>query len=37
MMGTLQDAFGWSADRFWSATPVEVWSMIEARQQANKR
>lgn len=30
-MGLAQSEFGWSADQFWSATPAEFWSMIEAR------
>jgi hypothetical protein len=36
-MGIALDAFGWSADAFWAATPHEWWSMIEARETANKR
>ncbi|MBD8641138.1 phage tail assembly chaperone [Sphingomonas aerolata] len=36
-MGFALDAFGWSADQFWSATPHELWSMIDARIAANKR
>jgi len=36
-MGVALDAFGWSPDIFWSATPHEFWSMVEARQEANKR
>ena len=35
-MGIALDAFGWSADQFWAATPVEFFAMIEARQAANK-
>lgn len=33
----MMDAFGWSADQFWSATPHELWACVEARQAANKR
>jgi len=36
-MGVALDAFGWSADQFWRATPHEFWAMIDARAQANKR
>ena len=35
-MGIALDAFGWSADQFWWATPHEFWSMIDARVEANK-
>jgi hypothetical protein len=37
MMGVAQDAFGWSADQWWNATPHEWWSMVDARREANKR
>lgn len=37
MMGIMMDAFGWSAEQFWNATPHEAWALIEARQAANKR
>ncbi|HWU03173.1 MAG TPA: phage tail assembly chaperone [Novosphingobium sp.] len=37
LMGVMMDAFGWSADQFWKATPHEIWAMIEARQRANAR
>lgn len=37
MMGIAQDAFGWSVNQFWDATPHEFWSMVEARQEANKQ
>lgn len=37
MMGTMMDAFGWSAAQFWAATPHEAWAVIEARQRANER
>lgn len=30
------DAFGWTADQFWDATPHEIWACIGARQDANK-
>jgi len=33
-MGIAQEAFGWSAEQFWQATPHEFWSMIEARERA---
>jgi hypothetical protein len=33
----MMDAFGWSADQFWDATPHEVWACIEAREEANKQ
>lgn len=36
-MGIALDTFGWSADQFWCATPHEFWSMVEARQRANKK
>jgi len=36
-MGFAGDAFAWSADQFWSATPHEFWSMVDARIAANKR
>lgn len=32
----MMNAFGWSADQFWSSTPHEVWTVIEAREAANK-
>lgn len=35
-MGVMMEAFGWTADQFWSATPHEAWALIEARQAANK-
>jgi len=34
-MGSMLEAFGWSADQFWRATPHEVWAAIEARQRVN--
>lgn len=34
-MGLALDAFGWSADGFWSSTPHEFWAMIDARIAAN--
>lgn len=37
MMGIMMDSFGWSADQYWAATPHEVWAVIEARQEANRR
>lgn len=36
-MGLALENFGWSADQFWSATPHEFWSMIDARIAANKK
>lgn len=36
-MGVALDAFGWSAEQFWQATPHEFWAMIDARQEANRR
>ena len=36
-MGIAQDAFGWSADQFWNATPHEFWSLVEARRRSNAR
>lgn len=36
-MGVALDAFGWSPDTFWNATPHELWAMVEARREANKR
>lgn len=36
-MGLALDSFGWSADQFWRATPHEIWAMIDARVEANKR
>lgn len=36
-MGVALDSFGWSADQFWRATPHIFWSMVEARERANKR
>jgi hypothetical protein len=35
-MGIALDAFGWSADQFWDATPHEFFAMVEARTAANK-
>jgi hypothetical protein len=35
-MGIAMDAFGWSADQYWEATPHELWAMFEARETANK-
>lgn len=35
-MGTMMDAFGWSAEQFAQATSVETWAMIAARQKANE-
>ena len=35
-MGLALDAFGWSADQFWLATPHEFWAMVDARIEANK-
>lgn len=36
-MGVAMDAFGWSADQFWEATPHEYWAMVDARIAANDR
>lgn len=36
-MGIMMEAFGWSADQFWAATPHEMWAVIEARERANDR
>jgi hypothetical protein len=36
-MGSMADAFGWSADQFWRSTSHEVWAAIEARQRSNAR
>jgi hypothetical protein len=36
-MGFAEDTFAWSATQFWSATPHEFWSMVDARIAANKR
>jgi hypothetical protein len=35
-MGIALDAFGWSADQFWDATPHEFFAMVDARREANK-
>jgi hypothetical protein len=32
MQGIAMDAFGWSAEQFWRATPHEWWAVIEARR-----
>lgn len=37
MMGIARESFDMSADEFWSQTPHEWWSAIEARRAANKR
>ena len=36
-MGVAMDAFGWSANQFWHATPHEYWAMVDARIEANKQ
>jgi hypothetical protein len=36
-MGVMMDAFGWTADQYWRATPHEAWALIEARQRANAK
>ncbi|WP_439539671.1 phage tail assembly chaperone [Sphingomonas sp.] len=36
LMGVAMDAFHWSPDQFWNATPHELWAMVEARQEAVK-
>ncbi|MBN3556888.1 phage tail assembly chaperone [Sphingomonas yabuuchiae] len=36
-MGLALDAFGWSPDQFWSATPHEFWAVVDARIAAAKR
>jgi len=36
-MGITMDGFGWSAEQFWESTPHELWAMIDARREANKR
>jgi hypothetical protein len=36
-MGVAMDAFGWSADEFWTSTSHELFAMVEARRAANKR
>lgn len=36
-MGVMMDAFGWSAEDYWRSTSHEMWAMIEARREANKR
>lgn len=36
-MGVAMDAFSWSPETFWRATPHEFWAMVEARREANKR
>ena len=35
-MGVAMDAFGWTADQYWSATPHEYWAMVDARLEASK-
>lgn len=35
-MGVALDAFGWTADQFWGATPHEFWAMVDARAEANR-
>jgi hypothetical protein len=37
MMGLMMDAFGWTAEQYWNATSVEIWSCIEARQRATEQ
>lgn len=34
-MGMAAAALGWSADRFWSATPHEFWAAIEGWERMN--
>jgi hypothetical protein len=36
-MGLMMEAFNWSADQYWAATAHEIWALIEARIEANKR
>lgn len=36
-MGIALDSFGWSADQFWSATPHELFALVDARVEANRR
>jgi hypothetical protein len=36
-MGSMAEAFGWTAEQFWQSTAHEVWAVIEARQRANDR
>jgi hypothetical protein len=37
LAGAITASFGWTVDQFWTATPHELWAMIEARIEANKR
>jgi hypothetical protein len=36
-MGLMMEAFGWSPDQYWASTSHEIWALIEARIEANKR
>jgi hypothetical protein len=36
-MGIMMEAFDWSADRYWKSTAHEIFAVIEAREEANKR
>ncbi|MBB4152901.1 hypothetical protein GGQ80_000789 [Sphingomonas jinjuensis] len=36
-MGVMMDAFGWTAEQYWTATSHEIWALVEAREAANKR
>jgi hypothetical protein len=33
----MQDAFGWTADQFWQATPHDAWACVDERIRANKQ
>jgi hypothetical protein len=32
----MMDAFGWTPEQFWEATPHEVWACIDAREETTK-
>ena len=36
-MGTMMEAFDWSAERYWKSTAHEIFAVIEAREEVNKR
>lgn len=33
----MMNAFEWSADQYWASTSHEMFAVIEARREANKR